>query len=203
MTEIQFVIFRSIVGIALVGIIATICVSDNRERRIPNKLVLAGLVLALIWNAFAPLGAGIFDQYTPGGVGLLDSLLAGAGVFAFFFVLYAMRVMGAGDVKLMGFFGALFGTTAVIDFTLTVFICGGVLALCRMLNLTRARQVLMNMKLILIDRLASPYGHQQVGFDPDKDTVERLPFALAICSAAILIALSQLTGYGLPWSLTA
>jgi len=154
-TEIQFVIFRSVIGIALVGIIAAICVSDNRERRIPNKLVLAGLVLALIWNTAAPLGAGIFDQYTPGGVGLLDSLMAGAGVFAFFFVLYAMRIMGAGDVKLMGFFGLLFGTSVVVDFTITVFICGGVLALTRMMNMTRVRQVLMNVKLIVIDLVAS------------------------------------------------
>ena len=201
MTEIQFIIFRSVIGIALVGIIAAICVSDNKERRIPNKLVLAGLVLALIWNTAAPLGIGLFDQYTPGGVGLTDSLIAGAGVFALFFVLYAMRVMGAGDVKLMGFFGVLFGTSVVVDFTITVFICGGALALTRMLNMTRVRQVLMNMKLIVIDRLASPFGSQQIGFDPEHDTVERLPFALAICSAAIIVALCQLTGYSLPWSL--
>ena len=199
MTEIQFIVFRSIVGLALIGIVAAICVSDARERRIPNKLVLAGLVLALIWNSFAPLGYGIFDQYTPGGVGFTASALGALAVFVFFFALYALRIMGAGDVKLMAFFGALFGGLAVIDFTVTVFLCGGVLALSRMFDAKRRTQVLNNLKLITLDRIVSPTGRDQV-FDPDNDTAERLPFALAICGAAVVVAVSQMTGYELPWT---
>lgn len=203
MTEIQFIIFRAVIGIAIIGITAAICVSDNRERRIPNKLVLLGLALALVFNAAAPLGYGIFDQYTPGGVGLAASAYGALGVFAFFFVLYLLRVMGAGDVKLMAFYGALFGGLAVIDFAVTVFLCGGVLALSRMFNKQRRDQVLINLKLITLDRIVSPTGSGEQTFNPDRDSADRLPFALAICGAAVLMALSQLSGHELPWSLIA
>ncbi|MGB7183067.1 MAG: A24 family peptidase [Burkholderiaceae bacterium] len=202
MTESQFIIFRVIVGVVLVGIVAAICVSDTRERRIPNNLVLAGLLLALIFNSVTPLGYGLFDYYTPGGVGFAASAYGALAVFVLFFALYALRIMGAGDVKLMAFFGALFGGLTVIDFTVTVFLCGGLLALSRMFNAERRAKVLMNLKLITLDRIVSPTGRDQ-SFDPNTDTAERLPFALAICGAATVVAVSQFTGLELPWSVVA
>lgn len=202
MSEVQFILFRTVVGIALVGIVTAICVSDARSRRIPNKLVLTGLLVALLFNSFAPTGYGIFDQYTPGGVGFAASAIGSAGVFVLFFVLYALRIMGAGDVKLMAFFGALFGGLAVVDFTVTVFLCGGLLALSRLFNAQRRARVMANLKLITLDRIMSPTGRGEV-FDPNKDTAERLPFALAICGAAVVVAVSQITGVELPWTVIA
>ena len=198
MTELQFVAFRLLVGLALIGIVIAVCVSDARERRIPNGLVLLGLVLALGYNVIAPSGYGVFDQYTPGGVGLVSSMAGALAVFGLFFVLYLLRIMSAGDVKLMTFFGALYGGLTVIDLTVTVFLCGGLLAVSRLFDAQRRATVIANLKLILLDRIVAPSGRGQT-FDPDTDSAERLPFALAICLAGSVIAMCQMSGTSLPW----
>ena len=43
--------------------------------------------------------------------------------------LYVLRVMGAGDVKLMGMVGAFVGLQQIVPAVLTVFVAGGIVAL--------------------------------------------------------------------------
>lgn len=200
MTETQFLVVRAITGIGVLAIIAAICVADARQRRIPNRLVLAGLILALGFHAWAPEGQGVFVRGLPGGLGLDDALFGAAICFGFFLVLHAVRVMGAGDVKLMAFMGALFGAGEATNLILLVLLCGGLLSLSRMFDAQRRRQVIANLQLIVMERIASPTGNAAL-FDPEKDTVERLPYALAICSAAVLLAFAQQKGLSMPWAI--
>ena len=70
--------------------VAIAAVYDIRFRRIPNWLVLTGLVLGLGLNTFLFRWPGARASLL--GIGL---------AFLIYFPLYLLRGMGAGDVKLM------------------------------------------------------------------------------------------------------
>jgi prepilin peptidase CpaA len=178
--------------LVLAGLLAAICASDLRHRRIPNRLVLAGFAVALLWQAGAPAGPGLFHAVEPGGLGPGPALAGAAVAFGAFLALHLIGMMGAGDVKLVGMLGAVFGLKALPALVLSIFLVGGLLVAARMFDGTRRRTLLANLRLILYARLAAPGG---VGprFDPRIDTADRLPFGLAICGGAALMA-------GLQWS---
>ncbi len=91
---------------------------DVRSLRIPNWLTGGGLVVAL-----ALAGS------TRGSVGLLHAL-AGAGVaLAVLLVPFALRWLGAGDVKALMVLGALWGREFVLPTLFWMFVAGGVLAI--------------------------------------------------------------------------
>ena len=89
-------------GALLVILVCTAAYWDATTGRIPNELAVAGLVSVLLLRA--PLG--------------LDRLLEGVVGFGLAFgiaiVLYALRAIGGGDVKLVASVGAFFGTSDVI-----------------------------------------------------------------------------------------
>ena len=91
---------------------------DFRDYHIKNLLVLPGAVLGIFMNAILPEGLGIVGSLLGCGVGLLLLL-----------PFYLLRVMAAGDVKLMAMVGAFLGPHVMIDVLLYVFLAGGVLAL--------------------------------------------------------------------------
>ncbi len=70
---------------------------DVKERRIPNWLILLGLILAFGLNG----SRGLADFYYS-----LIGFFLGVGVF---FIPFAIGWMGAGDVKYVGVIGALLG----------------------------------------------------------------------------------------------
>ena len=91
---------------------------DVRDMRIPNWLTLPSLLGALAlgaWNG-ALAGAG--------------AALAGAGIaLAVLFVPFALRVLGAGDVKAGMVLGALWGADAFLPALWWMVLAGGLLAL--------------------------------------------------------------------------
>lgn len=180
-------------GILLL-LLAAICISDFRTRRIPNRLVFVGLLAALGWQVLGPAGAGLFHPEEPGALGAASAFAGAAAAFAGFLLLYLMRTMGAGDVKLMAMLGAFFGLRALPALVLLVFLAGGVLAALRLFDGARRRAVCANLRLILFGRLAAVTGGAGPQFDPRADSADRLPFALAIAGGALLLAALQLTG---------
>ena len=203
----HFMLIRSVVIFTLIAIIAAICVSDYRSRRIPNALVLGGLAIAFSFHLLAPSGYGIFDRFAPGAIGFSQAAIGALIAFSVFLVLYLIRAMGAGDAKLMAMFGALFGTEHVFGLIVLVFLCGGVLSIIRLFNAERREKLVMNMRLLLMHKLAGDSGGSggsgdtTSSFDPQHDTADRLPFAVAICSAAVLLAALLDQGFRLPWSI--
>jgi prepilin peptidase CpaA len=75
-------------GVVFVVLLVAGCVTDARERRIPNRLValIAGV-------GFAAVVAGVGPMF------LGRALAAGALGFAIWIPFYALRMLGAGDVK--------------------------------------------------------------------------------------------------------
>jgi prepilin peptidase CpaA len=83
-------------------------------------LVFGGALYALVYNAF-------FPPY-PRDIGILFALGGLAVGLAALLPAYFLRVMGAGDVKLMAMVGAFLGTWATVAAVLATLIAGGVLA---------------------------------------------------------------------------
>lgn len=197
MTETSFLILKAGAMIAVLGLVGTICLRDLESRRIPNSLVAAGLVVALGWHLIAPAGLGLFDRYTAGSIGI-DGSLAGAGVaFTVFLILHLAGAMGAGDVKLMAFAGAVFGVGESFNLIMLVLLSGGAVALMRMVDPARRRKALANIQLIVAARVLANDGH---AFDAKNDTADRLPYALAIGAAMLLLATAQYYDIAMPWS---
>ena len=123
----------------VVGTLLTLaCVTDLRARRIPN--VLTGT---------AAIGAVLFHLVTGGW------LLAGWSVLGLvvgtllFLPMFALRGMGAGDVKLLAAVGAWLGPGRVVTAALATSIVGGLLALLVALAYGYLRKALANIYLLL------------------------------------------------------
>jgi prepilin peptidase CpaA len=127
------------VEMVLLVIMLAAAVFDVRYRRIPNWLTVGGVVLGVALNTvIGPPEAG------------LGFSLAGLGVaFGIYLALYALRAMGAGDVKLMAAIGALVGWERWFGIFFVTALIGGVMALILLLARRRLKQTLFNVGFIL------------------------------------------------------
>jgi prepilin peptidase CpaA len=125
----------------LLAVLLVAAVYDVRFRRIPNWATMTGVVLGLALNAIIGLG-------WPGVWFSLRGLGLGFGVYL---VLYVIRAMGAGDVKLMAAVGALVGWRDwLVIFFLTA-ILGGVMAVIMITTRGRIGKTLANIGFILTE----------------------------------------------------
>lgn len=106
------------VEIAAVMTCVTGCVADVKTRRIPNLLTFGAAFAALVIHA----ATGGMSGVAQAGLGWL----VGA---ALFFPLFALRGMGAGDVKLLAAVGAWLGPWPTVWTALYAAIAGGVMAI--------------------------------------------------------------------------
>ena len=134
--------------LALVTLVLTAVVCDLRTRRIPNVLVVIGIALGLSLQTVAPMGGGLFAS-SGGASGLGSALLGGIVGLALFLPLYALRMLGAGDVKLLAMVGVWLGAPSVAWTALWTLLAGGVLALAVALGTGVLRQVLANLRVML------------------------------------------------------
>jgi prepilin peptidase CpaA len=162
------------------GLLLGASVSDVRRRRIPNTLVVYGMALGLCFQALAPAGAGLFPGSEPG---LQAGLLGGLTGLALFLPLYALRLMGAGDVKLLAMAGVWLGTHSVVYATLWTLAAGGVLGLAVALASGTLRQVGLNMLRILRATAVRTCSAGLLVQAP-VPTTGRLPYAVAIATGA-------------------
>src|SRR5215813_8749651 len=105
--------------ILLLLLVVVAAVTDLRSRRIPNWLTLSGVLAGLGMNAF------LADRWWQGLAFSLLGLLTGFGLYV---VLYIIRAMGAGDVKLMAAAGAIIGWQNWFGLFILTALIGGILA---------------------------------------------------------------------------
>ena len=104
------------------GILAAAVYTDLRSHRIPNNLIAVGLILAIIF------------QLAANGVhGLLFGFLAALVGLGCFMPFYALRAMGAGDVKLMAVVGFFTSPRGVLYAVVLSLLAGGLCALSYLL----------------------------------------------------------------------
>lgn len=160
----------------LTALLLSAVMVDLRSRRIPNTLVLTGLVLAFTVH-FISLATGSVPLAGPTWSAPLTGLLVG---LASLLPLYLLHATGAGDVKLMGMVGAFVGVQTVLTATLYTLLAGGLLSLVFMLGRGVAAQTLANVRFLLTDWALRASTGQGARLAPLQATAARLPYAVAI-----------------------
>ena len=144
------------------------CWFDVRTRRIPNGLTFPATALGVAAATVAHGGSGALSS----AAGVLVGLML-------FFPLFALKGLGAGDVKLMGALGAWLGTSVVLGVAFYTTLAGGLLALALIVKHRYGSQAVRNLWLLLTHWRVS-------GLRPlDALTLEtakgpKLPYALPI-----------------------
>lgn len=170
---------------SLLGALAMAALSDLHARKVPNLLVLGGILAASGIHAVTAPGAGILEA-SGGAIGLLSSMGGVAVGFAALFPLYALRAMGAGDVKLMMMVGAFLGPLQTFGVVVLTFAAGGVLAIAMALWQRSFRQLVFNLRVMLTTSAISAAGGTSPKFEPLQQTAGRMPYAVAIAAGTLL-----------------
>jgi prepilin peptidase CpaA len=122
----------------LLSLLVGAAVYDVRYRRIPNWLTVSGVLSGIAMNSF------LYE----GWPGLRLSLGGFAVAFGVYVALYALRAMGAGDVKLMAAVGALVGWRNWFGIFVCSALVGGVMAMILMIRIGRVKKTLWNVAFI-------------------------------------------------------
>jgi prepilin peptidase CpaA len=165
-------------------LLATAVFHDVRARRIPNAVVFPGMLAALALHALVPAGAGLFAAH-PGGLGLA-SAFGGLGLgLAFLMPLYVLRLMGAGDVKLLAMVGAFVGAGQILVVGIVTLIAGGVLALVFAAWQRKLRALVGHPGRMALHGGQAARAGDMNGFVAAPEAASgRLPYAIAIATAA-------------------
>lgn len=175
------------------------CGEDLRSRRIPNAVCVAGAAGGLLWHLIGPAGAWAFDPVAPGAVGPAGAAAACIGVLVALLPLRALGAMGGGDVKLLAAIAACLGASSghwlhLPGLLLAVFLAGGVLSVARMLAGGTSRAVLENLRALVAGLAVHGARGSAASFDPRRDSVDRMPYSLAIAAGTLLYLTGTWTG---------
>ncbi len=167
----------------LVLLLVAAAVIDVRTMRIPNWLTVCGALIglalnaALQWQLLGPHWA--VD-------GLLWALGGMAAGLALLLPLYLLRVMGAGDVKLMAMVGAFVGLQQIVPAVLCVFIAGGVFALATAVWRRSLRRLTTNVADVVQSMAVAAFaGIRPSGGLAPGQSIGRLPYGLSICAGTL------------------
>lgn len=171
---------------ALLVLLATAAVIDYRTMRIPNWLTAAGALSAFLLHAWnGPVAGGLLHA----AGGLLTGLVL-------LLPLWLLRVLGAGDVKLMAMVGAFLGAGPVVAAALFSFIAGGVLALLNIAATRSWARVGGNLRFIAWSVLVPSPGGLRAGIRASTTTtVGKLPYGIGICAGTLAYLVMRQLGF--------
>ena len=159
--------------IVALALAITAAVFDVLQHRIPNWLTYPGIVLGVV------LRGVLFGWKGLGSAG--EGLLLTGGIM---FLFYAVRAMGAGDVKLMAAVGSLVGPGQAIVVLLATAICGGVMAIVYSVYRGRMGATIRNLGSVLWFHARSGLqAHPELNLD--NPTTLRMPYGLAIATGTL------------------
>ncbi|MDT8718578.1 prepilin peptidase [Clostridium sp. 19966] len=102
----------------IIIILASVCLyTDIKYKKVKNKVLLIFALAGLVFNI---VFYGIY--------GLENSLLASLIPFFLLFLLYAIRIMGAGDIKLFSVIGIIGGVNFILNNMLFSFAAAGIIS---------------------------------------------------------------------------
>ena len=159
----------------LVLMVSIAAVYDIQFRRIPNWLVLTGLVLSLIIH----VTFNDFYGFKAWGYGLLTG-------FGLFLPLYALHAMGAGDVKLVAMVGSFLDAGSAIGVVLTTLVVGGVLSIVVALRNGVLRQAIGNIHTQLTLTMFKKISGGNAQLEQLPSSAGNLPYAVAIAIGTLI-----------------
>jgi len=148
--------------------------TDWRSRRIPNWLTVSGAIVG-----------GTLHAALSGWHGALFALEGAAVALLLLLPPVLMRLLGAGDWKLMGALGAFLGPVLILFvFVLSIF-TSGLMAMVQMSTAGRVRETLQNMFVLVRGVLSFGLkANQQVSLD--NPNALKLPFGIAVAAATMI-----------------
>src|SRR5580658_657696 len=127
-------------AVLLLALVIGAAAYDVPYRRVPNWITATGVLLGLAMNTFLY-----------GWPGLQMSLAGLAVGFGAYFILYSMRAMGAGDVKLMAAIGAMVGWQDWFGIFIATAIIGGFASMALLAMRGRVKKTLWNVGFVLTE----------------------------------------------------
>jgi prepilin peptidase CpaA len=154
-------------------------VTDLRERKIKNKAVLCFLIVGFALNLFCGGFAGLVNAF------------AGASIPLALFPLFALRMLGAGDVKALCAVGSIVGFYMSVLTILFSIVAGGVIALGFMLfwknGIERIRYLFAYIKTCFLMMKLLPYGDYS-------NPKSHFRFSFGITAGFLIAAVNQYMG---------
>jgi len=167
-------------GIAILFIFLLIAMlQDMRRYRISNKLIVIGAVSGVMLN-----------MILPGEMEIRNAANALAGVAAGLLILlpfYMLKIMGAGDVKLMAMIGAFSGPQSIPVIAIYAIICGGILSLIVAAYRGKLKQVAFNVWMIWerqLEKLQRKKTSDRV-YEQDVNLI-KFPYSIAIVAGTAM-----------------
>lgn len=149
------------------------CLWDIRTRRLPNVLTFGAAAAAMA-----------FSLWQHGLSGLGWSVAGWLTAVALFFPFFALRGIGAGDVKLLGALGAWFGALNALYLAALTAMAGGVMAIAVIVLRRSLRDTSQNIWLLLMTWRAA--GLRPVrGLTLDTTRGPKLAYAIPIAAGAL------------------
>lgn len=171
---------------ALIALLIAAAVIDYRTFRIPNWLTIGGAGVALALAALLPSTAHAGFLWALGGL---------ATGFALMLPLYALKVMGAGDVKLMAMAGAFLGMPDTLYAVLYTFITGGVAALVFAVSHKASKRMAANVRDMVQSLAFAAIAGRPPGPGMAKAaSVGRLPYGICISIGTIAYVVIKQVG---------
>lgn len=172
--------------LVLVALLIAAAVIDVRTYRIPNWLTVGGMAFGLIYNTAAA------SSWTDG----LSGSAAGLGLgLAVLLPVYLLRVMGAGDVKLMAMVGAIVGFPDILHAVLYSLIVGGVAAVGFALHRRAFRRMSENVfDIVQSMALAAMVGNRPTPALSGRASIGKLPYGVSIAGGTIAWLAARLFG---------
>lgn len=162
----------------LVALVLVAALFDLRWRRIPNWLTLFGWTFGVTLQAWEHGWHGVREALT-------GSLVA----FGLYVVLFALRAMGGGDVKLMAAVGAFTGPMQWFSVFLLASFTSGVFALLSIWTKGEATRVAANIGTILWELVHLRAPHlANPELDVSNPGARTLPHGVAIAVAVVALA---------------
>lgn len=169
-------LFRLLGTGLLLALLVPAAWTDLRERRIPNRLTYAGMLLALLLRiAFG-----------------WDAVIAGFGgvaiAFLFSFPLFAIGALGAGDGKLLMALGMLMGPRQFALSLLVIAVAGGILSLAEAIRQKRFGATLRSIRFILWGWVLQVAASGNFFSSPPKPSAPSvtIPYGVAIAVGAMI-----------------
>ena len=161
----------------LLVFVTAAAVSDLICRKIPNRLVLAGLLAAFCLHGV--LAAPAWPWNSLGGM---------ATGFFLFLPLYLLRGMAAGDVKLIAMVGAFAGPWPALLICFATFVLGGLMALLIVTWQGSWRACPRNLRQLLWPLMARTAVLPLAPSPPaSQASVGNMPYGLAIALGTLLV----------------
>lgn len=171
-------------GPCVVALVVIAMSYDMHARRIPNWLVATALIAALPVEIVA-------NGLPIGPIWWIAGALTGAVMLM---PGYLMRMLGAGDVKLMAAVGALLGPRGALEAVLATAAAGGVLSLVALLQKRRLRRGVAGAMSMLITMSAAPeeiVSAKKDRTDQAIPSVGSLPYGVAIAIGSVITLIAN------------